>query len=487
MTKCGGLSPKCASGMYAGVDANTAATETNKNTACCTAVATCATMTKTCAPGWKRKTSAATTKCSGGPSTCSTETCCEADVTKCGGLGTITCVASKVRAASKVFGNKAAKEATKLDDCCVAKATCAAAGYTCPAGYKRNKDTTSVCEGQTVYHLDVTKCAVGSTCCEKDVLKCGGLSNPTCASDTSYYEATTAWKNTPATDATKNTACCMAKAKCSAGTCPAGYKMKAGVENTMCPKGAASCAAVPPKGNTCCELDNKKCGGLSFTCPSGTSDECLRSCRMNVGDAAAMKMCKECKNKATKESTKVADCCTAQGTCSAFKLSGTTPAAAVKKTFTGSFSFKMSVAHAKALCTDPKAKDVFAKALASSVGLDASSVKINAIYIDGAKVARRLSEFSLPRRLADSSVKVDYEAITTKTIAKLTSGELSALGSGIKQQAKAVGIDVVIKGSLTATDPVAATEPVSGGASPFPNYAVMSAVFATAIAGSLRL
>merc|ERR1712039_869863 len=92
----------------------------------------------------------------------------------------------------------------------------------------------------------------------------GGLANGiTCAAD-KYMFATIsdAWKNTATTATTKDMDCCsIARAKCGDNgvTCPAGYKMKSNVAIVQCTTDAASCAV----GNTCCEPDPLKCGGIA--------------------------------------------------------------------------------------------------------------------------------------------------------------------------------------------------------------------------------
>merc|ERR1712046_89680 len=83
-----------------------------------------------------------------------------------------------------------------------------------------------------------------------------------------------AWKAKvcDAADAAKRAAtCCVAKAKCSQGTCQAGWKAKAGVPATQtCTSNVASCASD----TNCCEKDLNKCGGQTgIACAYGFIDE----------------------------------------------------------------------------------------------------------------------------------------------------------------------------------------------------------------------
>merc|ERR1719265_1248078 len=131
---------------------------------------------------------------------------------------------------------------------------------------------------------DAASCAYGSTCCEMDNTKCGGLS-VTCTGST-YKPSTDAWKSTPATDANKATACCVAKAKCSAATCPAGYKTKANPATTDCETDAASCSSTIFF-STCCEANALTCGG---------NNEAPTACATNTKAKCAMDMTGMCDN-----------------------------------------------------------------------------------------------------------------------------------------------------------------------------------------------
>lgn len=347
LTKCGipgyngaGLALQCDAGKYG---PNTeayngkATTVATFKTDCCVAVATCASSYgasaegTVCPAGKKYKTSSAETKCTGGTKECKAleSTCCEPDVLKCGGL-TVECASPKTsggnkmdKAALETWKNKATTEAKKLDDCCVATATCATAGYTCAAGYE--KDTTkatTVCAGQTgaAGYYSLAMCP--STCCKKDVKKCGGLmtasTQSSCASTHYYYASSTdemAAKNKASAEATKTTDCCTTKAKCKAATCGAGMKMKASVAEVDCASDAASCAS----GTTCCEKDVTKCGGLdSIVCAAGTYNECGGSLSSSANTATKTAW-EACLNKAATDATKATACCTAKGKCSDFK------------------------------------------------------------------------------------------------------------------------------------------------------------------------
>merc|ERR1712080_619443 len=138
-------------------------------------------------------------------------TCCAADTTTCGGA------ASPVCAADKYYPGTDSWKIMPAGKCCTAKETCAVA--VCAAGYKKKANVDSLSCAS-----DRASCA-SDKCCEKDNTKCGGLTGISCAFG-SYDERTTwtakttkaaqdAWNNKPATEATKNTACCTAKAACA--------------------------------------------------------------------------------------------------------------------------------------------------------------------------------------------------------------------------------------------------------------------------------
>jgi len=167
---------------------------------------------------------------------------------------------------------------------------------TVPAGYKLKSGVANTkCTGSASSCL-----APVSTCFEKDVLKCGGLSSPTCASG-KYKGYSTAWQNTAATDANKNTNCCVDVATCSMATVPAGYKLKSGVATTKCTGSASTCLQA-----LCFEKDVLKCGGLtSITCASGKYK----------GYSTAWK------NTAATDANKNVSCCADKATCSSATVS----------------------------------------------------------------------------------------------------------------------------------------------------------------------
>jgi len=260
--KCGGLTVTCVSPKTSGNTRrrtssdtwkNKATTEANKLTDCCTAMATCATAGYTCDAGYEKDTTKTTAVCHGQTGAFGSYsfdscgyTCCKKDVTKCGGLMPMSSLPQSACASTHYYYSQRADElaaksktstaATKLTDCCTTKAKCKAA--TCNPGYKMKATVAELdCES------DALSCARGTTCCEKDVLKCGGLDSIVCVAGTynecasvpkssSYTTSTmsedekkaakaaalvaySACLNKAATDATKATACCTAKGKCS--------------------------------------------------------------------------------------------------------------------------------------------------------------------------------------------------------------------------------------------------------------------------------
>jgi hypothetical protein len=225
--KCGGISGiSCATANYQGPTMtgdtwiNTATTDATKNTDCCTAKATCGTSGYSCPAGYKMKTGVTSTTCSGAVATCAVgTTCCEADPLKCGGIAGTSCATDKYMMSSDTWKNTATTDSTKNTDCCTAKATCggaAASGYSCPAGYKmRTGATSTTCGGAVVPCAIGTTMLLGTTCCEADPLKCGGIGGISCATG-KYMMTTDAWKNTATTASTKNTDCCSNQGTCAA-------------------------------------------------------------------------------------------------------------------------------------------------------------------------------------------------------------------------------------------------------------------------------
>jgi len=117
------------------------------------------------------------------------------------------------------------------------------------------------------------------------------------------------------------------------------------------------------------------------------------------------------------------------------------------KVVKGSFSVKMPSTNAGAFTSNPKAKEVFQKALASTLGVNAADVIIKDLFVDGVKVGAR--------RLADSNVKVDYEVRTAKVIDSTTmdSTAMATLKSNVEKQAASIGAPVIITELPTATTP----------------------------------
>jgi len=177
VTLCGGNTVTCAAGNYQdSTKAAIAFGADNGLTNCCTAKATCAAYT--CPAGMKPDTSAAATKCSGNAASCASNnpSCCSLDTTKCGG-NMVTCGAGKYKDSTKA--GIAYVNATKVADCCSAKATCADKVTSC--GTSMMMDTTKAtdeCSGSA------TSC--GTACCKLDMAKCGGNSATiTCDTGTS--------------------------------------------------------------------------------------------------------------------------------------------------------------------------------------------------------------------------------------------------------------------------------------------------------------
>lgn len=317
VTKCGGLRGfVCPPGKEPGSSyawKEIATTDATKNTDCCVAKTTCGTWASVCRAGYKMIAGVSAKIVAYGPHI----TCCTSDPLKClSKHGSLSCASGKVNPLTfhpqndeefdllESWKNTACTDTNKNTNCCWDMPTCASA--TCPAGYKMKTGVSAT----TCPTFFVSSCSAGSTCCEPDPLKCGGLTGISCAV-TKYAESSSdTWKNTAATDSNKNTNCCAVKATCAstAYTCPAGYKKKTGVDSTTCVGAAATCAY----GTTCCEMDKTKCGGLTgILCL--TSSKYLES--YWVSEAAQDTW----KNKTATEATKSAACCTAKATCAAFQ------------------------------------------------------------------------------------------------------------------------------------------------------------------------
>lgn len=190
-------------------------------------------------------------------------------------------------------------------------------GADCAKGYK-HKATFAATDVCSTKGTSSSVCNTG--CCVKDVLKCGGQTTAlmaTCA--TGFYWGADGDKAT--TTATAKTDCCVAVATCATSMvpkdwCPAGYKYNSANKDTKCTGGISSCTAIA---GTCCMKDVLKCGGLDVTCASGKVPNNGR--RRTTTDAW--------RNKATKESTKLTDCCMDKATCA---FAGTCSAGYVKDT-----------------------------------------------------------------------------------------------------------------------------------------------------------
>jgi len=186
---------------------------------CCAQIATCGSKFYSCPVGFKKRDVRATSPCAGlDASSCAEgDKCCIKDDSKCGGLDGIDCPADKYFPDS--LKGAPATNANKLTTCCVVKAPCAAG--TCPSGWKPKPDAAALpCP------RNAASCRK-ETCCERDTTKCGGLLAIACAAG--FYDESNggawpagtkqatrdAWNNKPAIEATKNTACCTAKAACT--------------------------------------------------------------------------------------------------------------------------------------------------------------------------------------------------------------------------------------------------------------------------------
>jgi len=147
----------------------------------------------------------------------------------------------------------AAVTATPKTACCTAKAKCTASP-TCPAGMKAKTST-----GFAAIECASASCSA-ATCCDPDDTKCKGSSTQ-CESGFFLDPL----KDGAAVTATPKTACCTAKAKCTASpTCPAGMKAKTSTGFAAIECASASCSAT-----TCCDPDATKCGGAARQCDSG--------------------------------------------------------------------------------------------------------------------------------------------------------------------------------------------------------------------------
>jgi len=194
---------------------------------CCDALPTCKSLT--CKAGYKLSTDNADKPITGTINEYDadeTKACCVEDSTKptCGvQKKAISCLGGTYNPSS--YDDVLVSDLTKVNTfCCVPAATCAHAQ--CPSGYKMKANVATLsCHGD---HL---ACVTNGMCCEVDKTTCGGLALSTGISCPygSYDESGTwvfsgdsktsqvtmdAWNKLPATEATKNTACCTQAAQC---------------------------------------------------------------------------------------------------------------------------------------------------------------------------------------------------------------------------------------------------------------------------------
>merc|ERR1711865_1260656 len=108
---------------------------------------------------------------------------------------------------------------------------------TCSAGYKKKATLTDLfCTSSAT---DAKSC--NTDCCELDNLKCSSYATSISCADGTYWDATaSADTATTAAGANKDTACCTAKATCTAGTCSAGYKKKSTLTDLFCASSATT-------------------------------------------------------------------------------------------------------------------------------------------------------------------------------------------------------------------------------------------------------
>jgi len=249
---------------------------TDPSVSCCSQQGNCGAYGG-CTDGLKKSSDTpAQVFCTGGTGgTCTTDQCCTKDATTCFG-GDVVCDSGTYMPNNK---KGVAKTGTPQTACCVAKNKCTAA---CTAGYKdRSGKSDIICAGEGAGTCD------NDRCCELDDTKCLGAGH-TCDSGT-YMPAN---KYGVAKTGTPQTACCVAKNKCSQA-CPAGYKDKQGKADIICPgDGAGTCVT-----DTCCDPDPDTCKGIGGVV-------CMAPYYFNTGSTAA-----------ATEKTKNTVCCSAPLTC----------------------------------------------------------------------------------------------------------------------------------------------------------------------------
>jgi len=153
-------------------------------------------------------------------------------------------------------------------------------------------------------------------------------------------------------------------------------------------------------------------------------------------------------------------------------LAPTAAPTAAPVTTTGNFELKMTKDEANKLANDPKATEALAAALKKTIGADAISVTITAIYVDGVKVLGT-------RRLADSTIKVEWAVVSAKAIAP-EAIVAETLKTNVEAEAKAVGVTVVItEAPALVVVPAPTTAPT--GATPTPSAIDASGSASTSI------
>merc|ERR1719265_2873838 len=95
------------------------------------------------------------------------------------------------------------------------------------------------------------------------------------------------------------------------------------------------------------------------------------TCSANCEKCTSTTLCTKCKG----------DLDLVKGVCEKVK--------AEMKVVTGSFSMKMPSTNASAFTSNPKVKEVFQKAFASTIGVDVVAVIIKDIYVDGVTIGGR--------------------------------------------------------------------------------------------------
>jgi len=148
---------------------------------------------------------------------------------------------------------------------------------------------------------------------------------------------------------------------------------------------------------------------------------------------------------------------------------------------TGSFTVKLSKADAKSLGTNPRAKDAFSAAFATTIGFEPEEVFVTKITVDGTQVFPPVAAGG--RRLVSHNtgeVKVDYEILTSsgKTVAKADIN-LDNLKANIQAEAAEIGVTVTVA-SMTVSDVATATvgTPVMTGAASGVFFHMMALVLA---------